>query len=299
MSTLATVPVAVVIPTYARGVRVLETLRRIADCNPRPSEIWIHIDASDGSLESEITAQFPSVFLISSPQRVGPGGGRHRGLEKCTVPYAVSFDDDSWPVDPDFFARVVEGFDRFEKAAILGAAIWHPHEAEKARTDDIKAMSSYTGCGYAIRVNAYRQTRGHIDAPIAYGMEETDLSLRLFVAGWSILEWNQLRVFHDTTLSHHRTPEIVAGTIANVGLYAFLHYPVSAWPHGFLQVMNATAFCLRKRRFRGIVKGLLSIPFLCWQHRENRLPIDHHTLKRYLRSRKSYATKAVSLSGNP
>jgi GT2 family glycosyltransferase len=57
-------------------------------------------------------------------------------------------------------------------------------------------------------------------------MEETDLSIQLFAAGWDIYEAGDLRVFHDTELKHHESPKITAGHIANTGLCAFLNYPM-------------------------------------------------------------------------
>ena len=72
--------------------------------------------------------------------------------------------------------------------------------------------------------------------PVPYGMEERDLSLQLFEAGWQIYEAGNLRVFHDTDLKHHQSSEITSGIIANVGLYAFLHYPFIGWGLGLSPV---------------------------------------------------------------
>src|SRR5262249_31222328 len=99
----AVAAVAAIIPTYNRGLAVLSVLGKIQDCDPRPSEIWVHIDCADGILEGEITRRFPEVRILTAIDRLGPGGGRHRCLSACTSPYAVSFDDDSYPVDADFF----------------------------------------------------------------------------------------------------------------------------------------------------------------------------------------------------
>src|SRR2546423_1705005 len=68
--------------------------------------------------------------------------------------------------------------------------------------------------------------------------------------------------FHSTTIliqltrifsrrsfdcSNH-IPKITAETIANAGLFAFLHYPVAAWPWGLLQIGNAIAYALKVGR---------------------------------------------------
>ena len=281
------VPVGVVVPTYDRGLAVLSTLGRIYACDPRPTEMFVHVDAADGILEGELARRFPEVSVLTSQTRLGPGGGRHRCLLACKVPYAVSFDDDSYPVDVDFFSQVVNLFSTHPRAAIFAANIWHRGAAPIAITDCLIRTSIFTGCGYAIRLSAYREVRGYLPRPVAYGMEETDLSLQLFAAGWEIYDAGRLRVFHDTELAHHNSPEIVSGYVANVGLYAFLHYPISGWYRGFLQVANVVVFSVRMGRIRGLCSGLVRIPLDCYRNRLHRNPIAWQTVRRFLQFRKT------------
>jgi GT2 family glycosyltransferase len=279
-------PIAVIIPTYNRGLAVLSVLEKIQACEPQPAEMWVHVDLADGVVENELSRRFHNVGVLTSPIRVGPGGGRHRCLLNCSMPYAVSFDDDSYPVDSDFFASVERLFSELPHAAVLGASIWHRHEPEKARTKSLVQFPNYVGCGHAVRLAAYRQVRGYIPRPVAYGMEELDLSLQLFTAGWQIYEAGDLRVFHDTDLKYHRSSEVTSGVIANVGLYTFLHYPISAWGWGLVQVANKVLYCIGKGRIRGIVAGIFSIPGNCYQNRRYRRPISRQTLNRFLRFRR-------------
>jgi GT2 family glycosyltransferase len=278
-----TTQVAVIIPTYNRGLRVLSVLEKIQTCEPQPAEIWVHVDRADGAVESKLNRQFPNVRVLTSPIRLGPGGGRHRCLLDCSTPYAVSFDDDSYPVDSDFFASVEQLFSELPHAAVLGASIWHRHEPEKARTKSLVQFPDYVGCGHAVRLAAYRQVRGYIPRPVAYGMEERDLSLQLFAAGWQIYEVGHLRVFHDTDLKHHQSAEVTSAAITNTGLYAFIHYPIIAWGVGLLQLANKIAYSLQMGRTGGISSGLLRIPADCYRHRQYRKPLQWRALKEYLR----------------
>ena len=277
-----TVPIAVIIPTYNRGMAVLSALEKIEKCEPRPAETWIHIDVSDGLLERELNRRFPKVGVLTSSVRLGPGGGRHRCLLACSTPYAVSFDDDSYPVDSDFFSSVERLFSEHPKAAVFGASIWHRFEPEKDLTEQLISLPSYIGCGYAIRLIAYRQVRGYLARPVPYGMEECDLSLQLFATGWQIYEAQGLRVFHDTDLKHHQSAEITSGVISNVGLFAFLNYPIIGWGWGLLQVANKVAFCIWMGRVRGIFSGILRIPADCYRYRRYRKPISWKIVKRFL-----------------
>lgn len=285
----SSVPVAVIIPTYNRGTAVLSVLKRIQACNPKPSEIWVHIDLGDRVLERELRQQFPNVGILTSTVRLGPGGGRHQCLLACSTPYAVSFDDDLYPVDCDFFSHVVRLFSMYPKAAVFGTNIWHRHELEQARTKAIVPCANYTGCGCAIRIAAYREVRGYLPRPVAYGMEENDVSLQLFAAGWQIYKVEDWRVFHDTTLKHHQTPEVTSGSVTNVGLFAFLHYPLIGWGWGALQVINKVVYCIRMSRIRGIWSGLRQIPIDCYHYRRYRKPVDWNTLRGFVRfSRTGY-----------
>jgi glycosyltransferase involved in cell wall biosynthesis len=280
-------PVAVVIPTYNRGTTVLSTLRRIYSCDPRPAEVWVHVDAADGILEAELANQFPEVGVLTSPIRLGPGGGRHRCLLACKAPYAASFDDDSYPKDVDFFYRVAQLFSQHPRAGVIGASIWHRHEAPKVRVESLRQMPSFTGCGHAIRLAAYRQLRGYLPRPVAYGMEESDVSLQMFAAHWQIFEAGDLRVFHDTELKHHQSPEITSGYVTNIGLFAFLNYPVIGWGWGLLQLANVIAFSIRMGRIRGLWSGILSIPAECYRNRQRRNPIAWSTVRSFLRFRRT------------
>jgi GT2 family glycosyltransferase len=283
------VSVAVIIPTHDRGTAALSVLERVQECDPKPAEIWVHIDSGNGILERELSRRFPSVRVLASRTRLGPGGGRHLCLLSCNSPYAVSFDDDSYPIDSDFFRQVERLFSDYPQAAIFGAKIWHRHEPEKARTEQVVRVPSFIGCGHAIRLAAYRQVRGYLPRPWAYGMEESDVSLQLFAAGWQVYEAGTLRVFHDTDLKHHESPEVTAGTITNVGLCAFLHYPFFGWAWGLAQVANTVVDSARRGRIRGIGSGIFRIPFDCYHNRQHRKPIDWQTMRRFLYFRRTGA----------
>ena len=288
-----TEPVAVVIPTYGRGTAVLQVLESVEACDPPPKEIWVHVDDGDGFVERGIRSQFPEVKILTSSYRRGPGGGRNECLQLCGTPYAVSLDDDSYPVDKDFFSQVTRLFGAHSDCAIFGAQIWHRYEAEKPKGQGVTPSANYIGCGHAIRLAAYRSVRGYLARPFSYGMEENDLSLQLFAAGWKIFEARQLRVFHDTDLKHHDRPEITAWTITNIALCAFLHYPVVGWPWGVAQVMNLVVCSIRKRRLRGIVKGVIQIPFECWKHRHLRKPLSWHEMRAFLLFRRTGVLKVT------
>ena len=181
-----TVPVSVVIPTFGRGSAILKVLERLSQCRPSPAAVVIHVDAATDSTVLEINERFPDAVVLTSSTRLGPGGGRHRALMICETPFAVSFDDDSYPIDAGFFSEVVRLFSRNPDVAILAAQIWHRNEPVAELDNWMFDRPNFIGCGFAVRVEAYRNVRGYLPRPVAYGIEETDVSLQLFAAGWRI-----------------------------------------------------------------------------------------------------------------
>jgi len=282
-------PVAVVIPTYNRGSAVVSVLDKVLACDPQPAEIWVHIDQNDGVLERHLMERFPGVHILTSAGRLGPGGGRHRCLLACGAPYAVSLDDDSWPVDADFFAAIEPLFSSYPRAAIFGASIWHRAEAEIRRSRAVRRVASYVGCGHAVRVAAYRDIRGYLARPMAYAIEESDVGLQLFVRGWQVFSAEELRVYHDTDRTHHEASEVTASTITNLALLAFLHYPAMDLGRGAAQVANRVAYSVRRGRIRGVASGVGGIVTDCYRNRALRAPIRHEVLMEYLRLRQSEA----------
>jgi GT2 family glycosyltransferase len=282
-------PVAVVIPTYNRGSAVVSVLKKVLACDPQPAEIWVHIDQNDGVLERQLMERFPDIHVLTSTGRLGPGGGRHRCLLACDAPYAVSLDDDSYPVDADFFAAIEPLFSSYPSAAIFGASIWHRAEAEIRRSGAVRRVASYVGCGHAVRVAAYRDIRGYLARPMAYAIEESDVGLQLFTKGWQVFMAEALRVHHDTDRANHDAAEVTASTITNLALLAFLHYPTIDLGRGAAQVANRVAYSVRRGRIRGVASGVGGIVRECYRNRTLRAPISHEVLMEYLRLRQSEA----------
>ncbi|MEO3707157.1 glycosyltransferase family 2 protein [Trichormus azollae] len=283
-----TCKVTVIIPTYNRLAKLLETLDKILNCNPRPDEIIIHIDGNDNTTEEELKSRnFQTVKIIKSSIQVGPGGGRNLAITHATNPIIASFDDDSYPLDTNYFERLTKIFDSFPTAAIFLAKIFHLHETILPAKPTSRWVSDFIGCGCAYRKEVFQQTTGYVNLPVAYGMEEVDLSLRLHHMRWGILESSWLRVFHNTQLEHHNNPRITAASIANLILLAYLRYPILFCWLGIGQCLSRIFWLIRYGRTSGIVEGLFLIPKLIRQYHHQRQPISAKSLLSYLHLRRN------------
>ena len=278
--------VSAVIPTYRRASQLSQTLRRLAACRPPPDELLVHVDAGDDETAEFLRTSFPEVKVLSSSERMGPGGGRNKLVAAAAHDLVASFDDDSYPMDEDYFRRVRALFDAFPDAAAIAAAITDKGKAIADARPEIGPTVHFGGGGVTYRRRDFLETGGYVALAVAYGMEEVDLCLRLTGAGKTIYFSPWLRVFHDNDLGHHASAAVTAASIANLALLVFLRYPVRFWPYGAMQVLNRIAWLVKVRRLAGIGTGIARIPMHLWRHRGLRLPVSAEAARSFLRTRR-------------
>ena len=287
-----TTDVTVIIPTFRRSAALTTTLDRLAQCLPRPGQIIVHVDAGDDDTGEILQSRFPAICCIQSETQQGPGGGRNKLMAAALHEIVVSLDDDSWPIDSDFFVRVHKVADDNPRCGAIACRIVEADRSESFSegindpAGVIVPGISFVGCGAILRKSAFATTSGYLPLRYAYGMEEADVSLQLLNNGYEICFCPQLTVFHDCDRdTHHANAKINAAQITNAALLPFLRYPAMYWGYGFLQVLNRVLFSVRKRRFAGIMTGLLNIPAACWNNRQHKKPVAAKTID-YVRSTK-------------
>jgi len=279
--------ISAIVTAYERIDQTLATLRVIQSCVPKPDEILVHVDADQVECEEAIRSAFPDVQILRSREQVGPGGGRNKLLNAAQFEFVASFDDDSYPIDADYFERALRLFDKFPDASVISAALYHM--GESLRLDELTAQwtADFSGGACIFRRTAFLDAGGFVALPVAYGMEEVDLAIRLHSQGGKILTTPWLRVFHNTDLKRHGDPRVTAGSIANLALLAYLRYPVSLWVIGVGQCMNRLLWLLRHGRRRGILKGVTMIPAHLWANHRYRLPLSRRAVRSYLALRRA------------
>lgn len=284
-------PITAIIPTFNRGDILTKTLEKILSCQPQPQEIIVHIDGNDQASEHLIQEKFPTVKTILSPVQRGPGGGRNMLVANANCDLIASFDDDSYPLDRNFFEQLVQVFEDYPQASVVACQIF-----EKDQQDQIVSspelgrakaqwVSSFIGCGCAYRRADFLLTKGYLPIQPAYAIEEEDLGLQFYQLSKKILKVDWLRVYHDTNNAHHANANINSAFITNIALLGYLRYPVQLMPLVGLQVLNRCLYALKMGRYQGIIKGLLDIPGRILSYRQDRTPIPLKTLSAYLKSR--------------
>ena len=285
--------ISAIVTAYERIDQTLATLRVIQSCVPAPDEVLVHIDANQLKCDDAIRSAFPNVRVLHSDRQIGPGGGRNKLMSAVQSEFVASFDDDSYPIDSDYFARARDVFERFPEASVVCAELYHI--GESIGLDDRRAQwtADFSGGACIFRRTPFLEAGGYVPLPVAYGMEEVDLAIRLHSRGGRILTTPWLRVFHNTDLQRHGDPRVTAGSIANLALLAYLRYPVSLWGIGVGQCANRLLLLLRHGRRRGILKGLTMIPSHLRANHQYRLPLSNRAVRSYLALRRAPVTVSL------
>lgn len=280
-------PVTAIVTAYQRVDQTLTTLRILSDCTPAPAEIIVHVDGNEVATLDRLRSEFPEVRYLLSKDNVGPGGGRNKLVREASQPLIASFDDDSYPLDSDYFSRSTRLFEAHPDASIITAKVFHQGDSIVESKATLEWTSDFAGGACVYRRAAILSTTGYVPLATAYGMEEVDLAMRLHAGGKKILATQWLRVFHDTDLKRHANPKVTSGSVANLFLLTYLRYPPSLWPIGLAQATRLIVWLLTHERHRGVLQGLLRVPSFLRQNQRHRQPLSRQAVRSYLSLRRN------------
>ncbi len=269
-------------PACRRVEPLLATLRRIQDCRPAPAEILVHVDGGRAEVVAAVRALNPDIRLLTSTELLGPGGSRNRLIAAASHDLVANFDDDSFPAQADYFARVLRLAERFPDAAMLSAA---SHEKEW-QSMQFQRIAMPSGCGCVFRQGWFQRTRGFVPLPVAYNMEEVDIGLQLHALGGVIVHDPLLRVVHDRAPSQEVDAVTNAQVLANTALFPYLRYPAWLWPVGVWSVIYRVVLLLCWGWSAGLLDGLRLIPSHLERYKRHRHEVSSPTLLSWLRLRR-------------
>jgi len=271
-------PISVIVPACRRLEKLLATLQRIRDCRPAPAELLVHVDGGDETIVAAVRAWDQSIQILTSAGSLGPGGSRNRLIAAARHELVANFDDDSFPAQPDYFARVMQLAERFPEAAMFSAA----SHAKEWQSLQFQRIALPSGCGCVFRKSWFERIQGFVPLPVAYNMEEVDIGLQLHAIGGSIVHDPLLRVVHDRVLSQEVDATTNAQVLANTALFPFLRFPAWLWPVGAWSVLNRMALLVCWGWTTGLLDGLRMIPDYLQRHKQYRREVTSPSLLSWL-----------------
>jgi GT2 family glycosyltransferase len=286
-------PVSAIVTAFSRVEKTQQTLTNIYQCRPQPSEVIVHVDGGNDAFANDLRAHFPSARVLVSQGHVGPGGGRNLLISESSQELVASFDDDSHPLDTDFFSRVTRVSNEFPHAAMFAAAVMEPSSGEMKEARPSRT-ATFVGCGCVYRRSIFQMTSGYVPLALAYGMEEVDLSMQLHAMNQVILKCPELRVYHDTSMAHRFRSEVNAAVVINAALLVFLRYPITLWPLGMVQVARSILDLMKQKRFAGIWSGIMRVPGECAHRRQYRKTLSTSATLSYLLFRRHCSREEIA-----
>lgn len=191
------------VTTRNRCADLRRTLDRLGCMNPLPDEILICADACEDETVSMLSTEYPHVRLFENHEPVGSVGSRDRLLREAEGDWVLSLDDDSYPVDDAFFARINEVITSHPEAAVITFPECRDEGVyagvNKTPATQGHYVSSYANCG-AIMDRAFYLRQPGFPAIFGHMYEEPDFSLQCYAAGSSV--WFE----PSLSIRHHQSP---------------------------------------------------------------------------------------------
>lgn len=188
---------AITITTRNRLDDLRRTVEVIGKLDPPPDEIFICTDGcTDGTVEYVKT--LPRVHLIVNERPRGSIGSRDTMIRQLKSDIILSFDDDSYPVEPDFLRSVSSLFESAPQLAVATFPQYSDEFPETLSTTDFgptHLVASFANSSAAIRRTVYFQVGGY-PALFHHVYEEPDFALRCIAAGFEARYETSLHVRH-------------------------------------------------------------------------------------------------------
>jgi GT2 family glycosyltransferase len=193
--------VAICIATHNRCEELARTLRELARLAPPPDEILIAADGcTDGTVEF-VRREHASARLIVHDHARGSIPSRNALAEACASEVFVSLDDDSYPLEADFIARVRALFSENTKLAVASfpqRTDEHPETLTRSDFGPSRFVGSYANSAAAVRRSVFRELGGYPEC-FFHMYEEPDFALRCVAEGWEVRYETAMTVRHHFT----------------------------------------------------------------------------------------------------
>ena len=215
--------IAYVIPTRNRPERLRATLEAIGELPRHGAQVVVVDNDSDVPpavpvvLANGITTEV--VFLKENQGAAARNAGVGAADGACE--WVVMLDDDSHPMDVGFLGALR---DAAGDVAAVGAEIILPREG---RREAGGLPEVFTGCGVAIRPDAFLAAKGY-DRGFDYYAEEYDLSAKLLLAGMRVTLDRRFRVAHHKVAAGRDMGRILRRLVRNNGWVMQRYAPESA-----------------------------------------------------------------------
>lgn len=196
--------VTVMITTRNRCLDLRRTLTRLGGMNPPADEVLVTADGCSDDTVAMVKAEFPAVRLRVNEPGEGSVPSRDAMLREAAGDIVLCLDDDSYPVDNDFFGKLSAAFAERPEAAVLSfpeerdGGVFYPESKSPASPGHY--VSAYLNGAAAMLRKPYLDAAGYPPF-FVHAYEEPDYAVQCYAERKSV--W----FLPSLVVRHHRSPK--------------------------------------------------------------------------------------------
>jgi GT2 family glycosyltransferase len=206
-------------------VKTLESCRTLTGIN---KEVLVVDDTSTDGTYEIVCQQFPEVAIVRNAVNKGSIASRNDILRRARGRHIVCLDDDSRFIENDACARIVARMEGEPDIGIISFQVIGPENpatlAPGGRVSGEWHCSSFACCGAAIRRSMLEKT-GLLPEIFFHGYEEPDLALRAWDAGYRVVQWNEIIVYHEFSSLNRNERRVHQRHARNEAISVVMRYP--------------------------------------------------------------------------
>lgn len=249
--------ITILITTKDRPDDLRRTLQDLRRQDYPFMEMIVIDDGSADPLEPIVREAWPDAVYVREPASRGCPQRRSEGFLLAKGDYIVELDDDSSPVGRDALSLAARFMEDNPGVGVVG---FHICNAEvlpgNYSRPTAKYASNFVGCGALLRTAAVREVGGY-RAFFEGEWEESEYSLRMIKAGWSVFFLPDVLIHHRVSPLQRRAARAWTRAFRNKLWAMAIHYPVRRLIlEGTWTLALAACDSVRLFRPREFAKGL-------------------------------------------
>jgi GT2 family glycosyltransferase len=279
--------ISVVLITWNRKEDLKKCLDSLENQKNSDFDIVLVDNGSNDGTPEVIENKYPDIRLIKLPYNEGVPGARNIGAANAKGKLLFFLDDDA-TIEKDTLEKIIERFVEDQTLSVIACNLidYSSHQLIKRRYDSEYHTADFPGGAVVIKKELFQQL-GYYPKDFFYHAEETDLSLRIYDAGFYIKYCPEILVYHKP--SHVERPNwryIYYSTRNNIWV-SWKYLPFwSAFKNTIYQLIinlkKSFEYRLTRYYIKGVWHGILGIPKIL----NKRKPINKHAqreIKRLLK----------------
>jgi GT2 family glycosyltransferase len=273
--------VVVGISTFNRADVLRKSIQSALDQAHRPLRVSVIDDASTDETPT-VQPEFPGVTWERWDDNRGYVRARNQIMLTAEEDYYVSLDDDAWFLVGDEIAVAVAYLEAHPEAAAVAFDIVSPDQPDLRPRGIRSSVALFIGCGHVVRLSTVKALGGYAPFPGAYGAEEKDLCLRLIDAGYEIVRFDGVHVWHDKTTTARDLPRQHRSGVCNDMVLTLRRFPGAVLPQMLgWKLISHLRFAVRRGLVRPCLEGLRDFVLASGDALRNRQPVRMASLSRY------------------